>query len=623
MGARFFTIAASLLCFAIFAGANVTVQNWLAPARIDMTENRLFTLSKAAQSVTIGLSEPVELELIYSRTLAAEFPDIRAYGARVRELLAEIEARSDGNVRVVETDPEPFSAQEDKVIDAGLEAAPTPDGDPLYFGVIGRNSVDDEIIIPFLDPGRESLLEYDLVKLISQLDDPVPPVIGLLTDLPSMTGSGRNSTDPFVLREIARSFQVQQIDNEFQVLPQDLDALLIAHPWALTPRQQYEIEQFLLRGGRAIIALDPAARSAIANRGRSRLSSRLGRVETTLGLSPPLEVVIDREIGLPVERIENGRRIVESQPLFIAPLPAMMSASDPVTSELGRAVNFGAAGKLDVTPLPGVSFEPLIWTTQDAALISAQQGGRDLAPRDLLEDYVSYGDAQILAARMSGNFTSAFEADNIPPIEIPDDPVQARLMDVPEDLPDHLERSAQSAEIVLIADSDLLDDAFYVSPMGDAPAADNATFILNALDNLAGDQALVNLRSRAPSTRSMTRIDAMRDKARERLYEEQSALEARLMETEDRLESLRAQGAGGGLLATSDRVDQASAEELAKFRAEAIDIRNRLRDIEREFRSDIEALEQKVIFFTMWLPPLLTALIGMIIVMWRSRRKGH
>ena len=140
------------------------------------------------------MSEPVELELVYSRQLAADFPDIRAYGARVRELLNEISARSKGNVRVIETDPAPFTPEEDRIIDVGLDSAPTPKGDPLYFGIIGRNSVDDEIIIPFLEPQRESLLEYDLVKLISQLDDPTPPTIGIITDLRSMTGRGPHPT---------------------------------------------------------------------------------------------------------------------------------------------------------------------------------------------------------------------------------------------------------------------------------------------------------------------------------------------------------------------------------------------------------------------------------------------
>ena len=624
MGPRTFTFFASLLAFAIFAGANIAGQNWLGPVRIDMTENRLYTLSDAAVEVAQDLSEPVELELVYSRQLAADFPDIRAYGARVRELLNEISARSKGNVRVIETDPAPFTPEEDRIIDVGLDSAPTPKGDPLYFGIIGRNSVDDEIIIPFLEPQRESLLEYDLVKLISQLDDPTPPTIGIITDLRSMTGRGLNPQDPYILREMARSFQIEQISQTYQVLPDGLDALMIVHPFELSPRQQYEIDQFILRGGRALIALDPASRGALTSRGRrSRLSSRLGKVETTLSLSPLLDVVIDSQIGLPVERIEDGRRLIEAQPLFIAPPPSLMSKTDPVTSDLSRAVNFGASGRLIVSPPADATFTALITTTTESALISAQMGGRDLAPRDLLDNYTATGEAQILAGRLSGRFQSAFTAEDAPSIELPEDPVEARLLDIPDTLPEHLDRSTADAEIILIADADVFTDDFYVSPNGDLPAADNAALILNALDNLAGDAALVRLRSRAPSSRSMTRIDAMRDNARERLYEEQSVLEDQLATTEERLQTLKEQGAGGGFLANRRLIDQAQAEELARFRAEAVDIRERLRDIEREFRADIDTLENRIVFYTMWLPPILTAMFGMLIVVWRARRKGR
>ena len=624
MGPRGFTFLASLMSLAIFAGLNIAAQNWLSPARLDMTQNHLYTLSDAAREVTQDLSEPVELELVYSRQLAAEFPDIRAYGARVRELLTEISARSNGNVRIVETDPAPFTPDEDRITDAGLESAPTAKGDPLYFGIIGRNSVDDQIIIPFLEPQREALLEYDLVKLISQLDDPTPPRVGIITDLRSLTGYGRNARDPYILREMARSFEIEQIPENFQVLPRDLDAIMIIHPPELTLRQQYELDQFILRGGHALIALDPASRSVLTSRGRrTRLSSGLGEVETTLGLLPLHDVVIDREIGLPVERIENGRRIVEAQPLFIAPPPANMSKTDPVTTELSRSINFGAAGRLVATPPMEASFEPLIWTSDDAALISSQKGGRDLAPRDLLTDYAAIGESQVLAGRLSGRFTSTFTADDIPPIKIPDDPVEARLLNIPEVLPEHLATAEADAQIILVSDADLFSDEFYISPANDTPAADNAAFVLNAMDNLAGDAALVRLRSRAPSSRSMTRIDGMRDEARNRLYEEQSVLEDQLAATEARLEELKAQGAAGGFLSQSRNLDEAQAEEMARFRADAIDIRDRLRGIERAFRADIDRLEQRIVFFNMWLPPILTALLGMLVVFWRARRKGR
>ncbi len=626
MNTKQFTIALSAFAVVIFGGLNIASQNWLSGMRADMTENDLYTLSDAAKKVASSLAEPVELQFVYSRRLAADYPAIRAYGARVRELLAEISARSGGDVIIKEIDPEAFSDEEERIIDAGVQSTPTESGDPLYLAIVGRNSVDDQIVIPYLAPEREALLEYDLVKLISQLDDPAPPRIGILTSLIDMAGTGQSQSDYYVLRELARSFEIVQIAPDFVALPNDLDALMIVHPPKLSPRQQYLIEQGILRIGRAIIALDPTSKASVAARGRrAQVSSSLGRVEGMLGLAPIDEVVIDKQLGLPVERIEDGRRFVEVQPLFIAPPRVQMSGDDPITADLTRAINFGAAGALIVTPEPGADFVPLVWTTPEAMMIGTQIAGKEVTPRELLNNYAALGVSQPLIGRLTGELTSRF-TDDIPPLVIPKDPVLAALVNDPETQHPHLEKSVQSVDIILISDTDIFDDTFYVSPNGGAPVADNAVFVMNALDNLSGSDALVNLRSRAPSARPMTRVNKMRDEARERLYEEQEILQLRLKQTEARLNELRAAGAGGGLLSHSgdfDEVDQAEAEELTRFRGEAIEIRQRLREVEREFRADIDLLSGRLVLFNVWLPPAAIILIGFLVVGWRNRSKGR
>ena len=624
MNARRFTFIASLMVLLIFTGLNIAVQNWMSGVRADMTENKLYTLSEAARDIASNLAEPVELQFIYSRRLAADYPAIRAYGARVRELLAEISAQSEGDVIVTVIDPDPFTDSEERVLDAGLSATPTDGGEPLYFGIIGRNSVDDRVVIPYLAPEREALLEYDLVKLISQLDDPSPPRIGVLSELTKLQGVGDNPADFYVLKELARSVEIVPIRPNFVAIPDDLDALVIAHPPKLTPRQEYLIEQFLLRNGRALIALDPASKSAVAARGRrALLSSSLGQIEAMLGLGPLDGVVIDKEIGLPVERVESSRRIVEAQPLFIAPTPLNMSQTDPITTDLTRAINFGAAGRLAVSPPPGAIFEDLVWTTENAALTSIQQAGRETSPREFLADYTPLGQRQVLAGRLTGMLTSAYTPDTIPPVVLPSDPVRAALARRElNDLP-HVSKSLQPADIILISDADIFDDSFYVSPNGGAPVAENAAFILNAIDNLSGSQALVRLRSRAPSARPMLLVDAMRDMARERLYEEQEILEAQLKATEARLTTLREAGAGGGLLASGGNVSQTEATELSRFRAEAADIRQRLREIEREFRVDIDKLHDRLVLINVWIPPVIVIIVGFLIVGWRNRSKGR
>jgi ABC-type uncharacterized transport system involved in gliding motility auxiliary subunit len=610
-----FAMLASVLVAAIFVGINLAAWKWLAPVRADFTANGLYTLSSSARRVVERLVEPVELELVYSRDAGAEFPAIRAHAARVRELLRELSARGGDKVRVRETDPEPFSEAEDQITAAGLQPAPTG-RDPIYFGVIGRNSVDDVIAIPFLAPERDALLEYDLVRLIAQLDDPAPPKVAVISSLPAFEGDGTGQGDASILREMRRAFEVAPVDPRFRALPLGTDVLMIVHPGPMDDWQLYVIDQFLLRKGRALIALDPVSRASMALQNpRIAPSSGLGKLERSLGVALGPEAVADRTLALPIQvDAGGGRQNIEGQPLFPATPKALMSVRDPVTADLSRAVNFGAPGRLAASPPTGATFTPLIETTPLAALVPAEFALGDPPPRAVIDVYMAANQAQVLAGRLSGELKSAFT--QTPPTPKQDDPVLAALeADEIARVEPFVARSQTPAQILLVADADVFDDSFYINPNTNAPVADNGAFILNALDNLGGDEALMELRSRAPAARPMDRVDALRAEARQRLYKEQQRLEALLQDAEGRLEELEARRAGGAV-----RTPQELAE-IADFRNQTASIRRQLRGVEREFRDDVDALAARLEFVNVWLPPIFAAAIGAGVFFWRSRRR--
>lgn len=617
MKPRAFTALASLLAVVIFAGVVVASERLLAGVRFDFTEARLYTLSSSARQVVRRIAEPVRLDFVYSARAGAGYPAIRAHAERTRELLAEIAARSSDRVEIREIDPEPFSEEEDRVSAAGLTSATTDEGDPLYLGVIGRNTVDDEIVIPFLSPDRDAMLEYDLVRLIAQLDDPDPPTAAIITTLPSMSGDGIAPTDALVLREMARSFRIVQVEPDFYALPERADVLVMIHPPPLTDWQAWLVDQFILRKGRALIAADPAARSAQAM-GRPVIASGLGALERTLGLSIPSVAIADRTLALPVELdAGGGRRVVEGQPLFIAAPKSLMSADDPVTADLSRAVNFGAPGHVVASVSDSVRFTPLVTTSGDAAVIDAGVAVAGPDPRAALAAATPVDGRQVLAGRLSGELRTAFP-DAAPEAVLPDDPVLAQLAQREIDrAPDRISRSEVPAEVIVIADADLFEDGFYVDPGSASPLADNAALILNALDNLGGDPALVALRSRAPASRPMERLDNLRAAARERLYEEQTRLEESLAATEAQLAELEGDASGQTLV----RSEEQSAA-IARLRGEAQDVRGRLRAIEREFRRDIDRIELWLRIATIWAPAALVVLAGMAVFFWRRRGRG-
>jgi ABC-2 type transport system permease protein len=611
-----FALAASLLAVLIFAGANLASWKWLAPARLDFTQNQLFTLSSSARKVVERLVEPVELELVYSRGLGADYPMVRAHAERVRELMKEIAARSGGKVKLRETDPEPFSETEDRITAAGLSPAPTDKGDPIYFGVIGSNSVDDRIAIPYLAPERDAMLEYELVRLIAQLDDPAPPKVAVISSLAAFQGDGAGQGDAFVLREMRRAFEILPVEPNFRALPAGTDVLMMVHPQPLDEWQSYVVDQFLMHHGRAIIAVDPVSRISLATQGRRVFpSSGFGRLTETLGVTMGEDAAADRGLGLPIEvDVGGGRKTIEGQPLFPAAPRALMSASDPVTVDLSRAVNFGAPGSLQPSKNALAGFTPLVQTTGEAALIPSSIAMENPQPRVVMNYYKLAGGPLTLAARLSTSLKSAFP-NGPPPFPIDEDPVVAELQAQEKArIEPYISTSQGAPQIILIADSDMFEDAFYINPQTGAPMADNAAFILNALDNLGGDEALTALRSRAPAARPMERVDNLRAAARERLYKEQERLEALLKDAEDNLAGLEKAGQGGAA-----RTPQEIAE-MAQFREQANQIRRQLRGVEREFRRDIDALAFSLALINVWLPPVFAAVMGIGVFIWRGRR---
>ncbi len=611
-----YVILVSLAAVLIFAGLNLASWRWLGGARADFTANGLYTLSTSARRVVQRLIEPVEIELVYSRVLGADFPAIRAHADRVRQLMAEIAAQSEGKVKLREVEPEAFSEEEDRVAAAGLSPAPTNGGEPLYFGIIGRNTSADNITIPFLAPERDALLEYELVRLISQLDDPAPPKVAVLSSLLAYQLHPTEQGSAFMLREGARAYEIVIVEEGFRALPDDTDVLLMVHPPAMDEWQSYVIDQFLLNKGAALIAIDPVSRAAIVQQDGAPVASSLGRIARMLGLTEQREAVADSTIALPVNvDIGGGRTMQVGQPLFPGPPPSLMSRDDVITADLSRPINFGAPGRLIVQPPAGVTFEPLVSTSIEAALLPAGMAASDPGPRQVLEAYQPSGAQQALAGRLAGPLRSTFAGP--PVVADEDDPVLAELRrQEMARQPPFVADSQRDAQIILVADSDMFDDSFFVHPQSGQPLADNAAFVLNALDNLGGDPALTELRSRAPAARPMARVDELREAAKTRLFAEQERLETLLKAAEARIGELEARRAGGAASAPEELA------EINEYRVQAAEIRGQLRGVEREFRRDIDALESQLVFLNVWLPPILVGLAGIGVFFWRGRRRG-
>ena len=626
MSPRAFLPAATALIIAIFIAATLIVQPLLRGARADFTQNDLFTLSEGTKSVLSSLEEPVELTFAYTRRVGQDFPAVHAYATRVRELLDAYKAVAGSQLRIREIDPEPFSEAEDQALSAGITAVGSEGGDPLYFGLIGRNTVDDERVISFLAPEQESTLEYDLTRLIARLDQPEPPTIGVLSTLQGMSGTGQDSGYT-LLQEIARSFTLEPIDEDFFSLPEEMDVLLMVHPPELNDWQAWLVDQFILRTGRVIILVDPAAKSSrgsdFSGISQRQVRSGLGRFGELWGVTLSEEALADTETALPIQAdAGEGRTTVVRHPLYIAARPEQMSAESLITADLSRTINFGAPGALILDDESPFDTEILVETGPAPSWIEADRAVTDLSPQDTIELYEPLDGAQPLAVRVHGAMVSAFP-EGQPLAAFPEDPVLAELARAEaETVPAHISTSERDAEILIVADADMVDDGLYVNLQDATAFADNGAFLMNALDVMSGDANLLSLRARSSSRRPMTRVDRMRDEAQARYFDEQARLEESLEQSQARLEELQQRGASEGFFAGDLQATLTEEErtELAQLRDDIVETRSRLRSIERDFRREIDGLEGWLKFINIFGGPLLIAALGGLV--WWRRRKG-
>ena len=601
---RLLALAAGLL---VLLGLGLPL---LRGVQLDLTEAREHTLAPATIALLQGLDEPVTLRLYYSARAARDFPQVQAYAQRVQELLRAMAARSDGRLLVEVVDPEPFSEEEDRAQASGLTAVPLPGGGNFFFGIVGRNRLDGELPIPFLEPGREAFLEYNLTRLIAALGPGERPVVALWSGLPMAPAfdpaAGAPSPGWVVDQQLRELFDLRRLEPGFSAIEPDVDLLLLVHPRELAEDSLYAIDQFALRGGRVLAFIDPDAEHQVVDdpfAGTAPQPSDLGPLLAAWGVDwDPDRVAADPAHALPVQTREGGPQ--EPLVTLLGLGPEAMSQHDVVTAQLEK-LHLSSAGVLRPREGAGTRFEPLLQTSaQGGELPVGVLGTAGATPALLLRAFRAEGGPRVLGARLSGPVRTAF-------------PERAGS-------PGHLAESQRDLAAIVFADTDLLADAFWTEPAllpgGFAqPFANNGDLLYNAVENLSGKADLIALRTRMVATRPFHRVEALRRQAEQAGLARQQALEQRLSELEGELADLQ-RGGEGAAPATLGAEQQ---ERLRGFLAEKAEVRRDLRELQHQLNADIDALEARLKLLTIVVLPGLLALGFALGGLWRLRRRRH
>ena len=593
-----------LLVAAAFLLLNLMAAPLLKNSQLDLTQGRLYSLSDGTRSLLQGLDQQVELELFFSSRAARDLPQVRQYARRVQELLELYVRLADGRLKLHVVDPEPFSGEEDRAAELGLQPVPLPLGDVLYLGLSGRNENGRQAAIPLFALDQERFLEYELSRLLHDLARERRPVVGLMSGLPLEGGfaDGKMRQPWQTLEQVRQQFELEFLDTAVDQIPPQVDVLWLVHPKQLPEPTLYAIDQFVLRGGRLLVFVDPLSEhdqqvdlQLALGEGRD---SDLEPLFRAWGLQLlPGRVVGDASYAMTVATGEQQRPV---RHLAWLTVPEQgMSSDDVVTARLERLV-LASPGVLQ--PLEGAStrFDTLVQSSTAAMPFAASRLALLTNPGELYADMEPTGERYTLAARISGPARSAF--------------------------PDGLEGQesgltrADDIQVVVVADTDLLGDQLWVQMQEFAgqllprPWADNGNLVLNALESLSGSAALINIRSRDDFSRPFDLVERIRSSAEERFRDKEQDLQTRLARMEEQITDLQVVPERG--------LDSSQEEQqlLRQYRDEQLAVRKQLREVRYQQNADIEALGRTVKLFNLLVMPVLLVIVLVLAGLHRRSR---
>jgi len=603
---------AALMFLAVNMFSNATFR----ALQLDMTEGRLFTLSDGTRKVLSKIDEPIRMRLFFSSNLGKQSPAHTTYFKRVKELLGQYANISNGKLILDLYNPEPYSDAEDMAVAFGLEGTPVnAEGDMGYFGLAATNSTDDQQVIKFLTPSRKTFLEYDLTKLVHTLINPKKKVVGLWSSLPIMgaTGPQRNGPPKWsIVSQIEDFFEVSQIARDALTLPEDLDILMLVHPKGMKDEMLYAIDQFVLKGGRVMAFVDTNAETA-ARPGAGNKNDPVSEFDKTL-TSWGVQLVKDKVAGdLGTARrvnVQQGAKLaVTDYVAWLSLKPENVDEEDVVTGDI-QVINIGTSGILEPVEGKGTTLKPLFQTSQQTMQLDRDKVMLRPDVVGMFRDFKPENKRLTLAARITGTIKSAFPDGN------PDKKKTG----------DHLGEATTPINVIVVADTDMLQDNNWVETqqmMGNAlqvPFANNANFVVNALENLSGSEDMIGLRARTETPRSFQLVHEIRQAAEIRYRTKEQELQTKLVDVRAKLNKLmrREEATGKVVLNSKEK------ELIETFRGEMSDIRIGLRDVQHALRSDIERLDSWLKFFNIAAIPLLLGfaiIVGMIYR--RSRQRSY
>ena len=588
-----------------------------ATIRCDCTADSLYTLSKGSKAVLGKLDKDVSLKFYFSAS-SAEMPmGVKTYAQEVENLLKEYERASGGRLVVEKYDPTPDSDEEEWAQRYGIEQQQVnPFGAPVYFGIVAVCG-DRTEALGAMTQKTESTLEYDVTRLVTRVVWPEKPVIGVMTSLegvlggemnPMMMQMGRRPPQGWAaFAELAKDYTVKSVATDVEKIDDDVKTLVLLHAKDLSDKTLYAIDQFVLRGGRLIACTDPMSFAEIrAGQSRQMMGmggdgpSTLGKLFDAWGVGfDTTKITCDLSAAT---KLGNGRGGAEEEPAFLTLKPENMDKSDILVSRLTQVMMpFAGAFTFDAAKAGALKFTPVITTSEDNS--SSTDKMSMMSGMGSSMKAVPDGKSRVVAARLEGQFKTAYPKG-------PDG-----TNDVSKAL------SEGKSSVMLFADADFLADECCVrilrTPFGQIaqPLNDNLPLFSNVIEQFAGREELIGLRSRGASDRPFEVVDKLEAEAMRQWQQREAEFQEELNNTIQTIANMKSEKVGNGRIILS-KEQQDKLAELKKTEAET---RRKLKDVRKELTAGIISLGTRLKWINIALMPVLVVLFGL--TRWFVRRK--
>ena len=582
--------------------------------RLDITADKAHTLSPGTKKILGRLDSRVTLRFYSSQSDNAMPPVLKTYALRIDDLLHEFSQEAathgKGQLQIEKYDPKPDSEAEDSARLNGIEGHATgPFGsDKIYLGVV-VSVLDQKFTLPFLAPDRERLLEYDLARAIAHVTSHAQPVVGIMSGLPiwceafnPMMHPGETRAEDWAfVSELKKDFTVKRVPMTATNIDPDVKLLLVAHPVEITDASQYAIDQFVMRGGKLFAFVDPHAYFDQSHErsknfimgGDNAAKSSLDKLFRAWGLEMSTEkVAADRSFA------GRNNQSGDIMPTLLLITRAGINEAEVATSQIDNMF-LPFAGVFTGKVADGLKETVLVKCSPNSELVDTLMAS---AGNEILKSFKAANIEYPVAIQLTGKFKTGFPNGG------------------------GLKESPAGTEVVLVSDTDMLNDKVCVSiqnVMGHRvvrPVNGNLNFVQSVVEEMAGDDDLISARSRASMSRPFTRVKDMEAKAGKQWEEKVAVLESKKRDMEKKIRELQSHNEGGQ---GKDLIlSPAQEQELETSQKAMVEVGRELKEVRKNLRKDTDALEFRTKVINIATMPALVALTGLFLALFKTKKRG-